>query len=111
MRVLLVLPRKPAQVKDIPGSLTNMQELVGGCIQAVYPFDESVALVCNDEGKLLNLPPNRFLRDPATGIIYDYIAGPFFLCAAPPDSENFVSLSEEQLARYSDYYNHPATMI
>lgn len=27
-----------------------------------HPFDEPVALVCNDEGKLLGLPLNRCLR-------------------------------------------------
>lgn len=39
-----------------------MQEIVGGTIQVLYPFAEPVALVCNDEGKLLGLPLNRALR-------------------------------------------------
>lgn len=77
-----------------------------GVIQAVYPFEEPVALVCNEEGKLLGLPLNRFLLD-EDGLVYDVIAGTFFLCAAPPDSENFESLSEEQLARYKELFRNP----
>ena len=63
---------------------------VGGPIQAIYPFPEPVALICHEEGKLLGLPLNRALRD-KDGEIYDIIAGPFFLCGAPPDCDIFTS--------------------
>ena len=53
-------------------------------------------MICNDEGKLLNLPLNRALRD-EEGEIYDVIAGTFFVCGAPPDSESFTSLTDEQV--------------
>ena len=53
-------------------------------------------MICNDEGKLLGLPLNRALRD-EEGEIYDVIAGSFFVCGAPPDSENFTSLTDEQV--------------
>ena len=111
MRILLVLPGTLPQVIDISGTLESMQSLVGGLIQAVYPFGEPVAVICNDEGKLLNLQPNRFLRTHDTGEIYDYISGPFFLCAAPPNSSNFDNLSDEQITRYTNYYSQPFTMI
>ena len=111
MKILLVLPGAQPQVMDIPSDLKSMQTLVGGLIQAIYPFDEPIAVICNDEGKLMNLPPNRFLRTPDTGEIYDYIAGAFFLCAAPPDNESFESLSDEQITRYANYYSRPAVMI
>ncbi len=63
MRVLVVEPERRPELREINGSLEAMQEIVGGLIQAVYPFDEPVALVCNEEGKLMNLPANRGLRD------------------------------------------------
>ena len=107
MRVLLVEPGKAPRGADIGDGLEAMKTVVGGLIQAVYPFEEPVALVCSDEGKLLGLPPNRALRDPETGIPYDVVAGTFFLCAAPPDSESFGSLSEEQIARYADDFRRP----
>ena len=99
MTVLLVEPNKAPEVKEISGTLDSMQELVGGTIQAIYPFDEPVALICNDEGKLLGMQMNRMLPE-----IGDIICGPFFLCGAPPDSEEFTSLSPEQLNRYADRF-------
>lgn len=45
MRVLLVRPEQEPEVIETDGSLKTMQELVGGTIQAVYPFEEPVALV------------------------------------------------------------------
>lgn len=101
MKILLVEPGKVPRSLEIDPSLKSMQQLVGGPIQAVYPFEEPVALICHEEGKLLGLPLNRALRSPETGAIYDIIAGPFFLCSAPPDSDHFESLTEEQLERYT----------
>ena len=59
MQVVIVEPEKKPVVQNIDDTLTSMQQIVGGTIQAVYPFEEPVALICNDEGKLLNLPLNR----------------------------------------------------
>ena len=59
MQVVVVEPKKKPVVQDIDTGLESMQKIVGGSIQAVYPFDEPVALICNEEGKLLNLPLNR----------------------------------------------------
>lgn len=105
MRVLLVRPEQEPEVIEIDGSLKTMQELVGGTIQAVYPFGEPVALVCNDEGKLQNLPQNRPLIHPETGERYDVVCGPFFLCAAPSDSDHFDSLSPEQIEHFRTLYH------
>ena len=103
MRILLVEPGRVPRPAEIGDSLEDMQTVVGGHIQAVYPFEEPVALICNEEGKCLGLPLNRVLRL-ETGEIYDVIAGTFFLCAAPPDSDRFASLTEEQIARYSERF-------
>ena len=108
MRVLLVEPGKEPRVCELPDTLEAMQKAVGGAIQAVYPFAEPVALICNDEGKLAGLPLNRALYHPDEGTIYDVIAGAFFLCAAPPDSDRFAGLTEEQAARYGAYFRLPS---
>ena len=101
MKILLVEPEKIPRPLEIEPSLKSMQQLVGGPIQAIYPFEEPVALICHEEGKLLGLPLNRTLRSPETGEIYDIIAGSFFLCSAPPDSDHLESLTNEQLERYT----------
>ena len=106
MRVLVVEPERRPEVREINDSLKAMQEIVGGWIQAVYPFEDSVALVCNDEGKLMNLLMNRALRD-EHGQIFDIIFGTFFLCGAPPDSDHFTSLTPEQIERYQKRFHTP----
>ena len=47
MKVLVVRPMELPAVQEIDHTLSAMQKLVGGTIQAVYPFDDPVALVCN----------------------------------------------------------------
>ncbi len=111
MKVLLIEPHKPPYPLEIDGTLAAMKKLVGGTIQAVYPFTDDVALVCNDEGKLLGLPLNRALYHPETGELYDIIAGTFFLCGAPPDADQFTSLTDSQLEKYMQYFHTPETFM
>ena len=106
LRVLLVEPSKHPRTVELPDTLEAMQQAVGGLIQAIYPFEEPVALVCNYEGKLMGLPLNRGLRT-EDRTLYDIVCGTFFLCAAPPDGDSFESLSEEQLVRYEERFHSP----
>ena len=110
MRVLKIEPGKKPEAVEIRHTLEAMQETVGGLIQAIYPFEEPVALVCNDEGKLLSLPPNRALRN-VDGDIYDIICGTMFLCGAPPGYQNFCSLTEEQIKKYTVLFRCPEVFI
>lgn len=110
MQVVIVEPEKKPVVQNIDNTLTSMQQLVGGTIQAVYPFEEPVALICNDEGELLNLPLNRALRD-SNGAIYDIVAGTFFLCAAPVDSDHFEGLTDEQAQTCLERFAMPEQFI
>lgn len=110
MQVVIVEPKKKPVVQNIDDTLASMQQIVGGTIQAVYPFEKPVALICNDEGKLLNLPLNRALRD-SNGAIYDIVAGSFFLCAAPVDSDRFESLTDEQAQTYIERFAMPEQFI
>lgn len=106
MKVLVIEPLKEPYVKDIDGSLESMQQIVGGTIQAIYPFDNpEIALICNDDGKLIGLPLNRALYD-KDGKLFDIIAGTFFVCSAPADSENFESLTDEQIKEYTERFKN-----
>ena len=110
MRVVVVEPKKKPVVQDIDTGLESMQKIVGGLIEAVYPFDEPVALIANEEGKLLNLPLNRALRDDE-GTVYDIISGTFFLCAAPPDSDRFAGLTDQQIKMYMERFDMPEMFL
>ena len=52
MLVLMIEPGKAPRRLELSHSLTEMQKAVGGSIQILYPFEDPVALVCNEEGKL-----------------------------------------------------------
>ena len=110
MTVLLIEPGKTPRHMEIDGSLAGMQQVVGGYIQAIYPFEDPVALICNEEGKLLELPFNRALRD-EDGDIYDIVFGTFFLCSAPPDSDSFKDLSDELIEKYSQQFFYPEMFL
>ena len=102
MKVLVVEPQKPCRVQEIE-SLADMQQLVGGDIEAVYPFQEPVAVVCNADGKLLGLPMNRPLLD-KDYLPYDIIRGTFFIAGL--GQEDFISLTDEQIQRYKSLYDN-----
>lgn len=110
MKVIVVEPQKKPVVQNIDPGLESMQKIVGGSIEAVYPFADPVALICNEEGKLLGLPLNRALRDD-DGEVYDIISGTFFLCAAPPDSEHFESLTDQQVKTYMERFAMPEMFL
>ena len=57
--VLLVEPNKYPKMIEIDDTLEAMQEVVGGDIEEYMPFEDEVAIICNEEGKLIGLPPNR----------------------------------------------------
>ena len=110
MKVIVVEPQKKPVVQNIDPGLEAMQKIVGGSMEAVYPFADPVALICNEEGKLLGLPLNRALRDD-DGEVYDIISGTFFLCAAPPDSDRFESLGDQQMKVYFERFAVPEMFL
>ncbi len=109
MTILKIEPGKSPRTEEIKGDLKSMQNVVGGYIQAIYPFEEPIALICNEEGKLLNLPFNRALT--MEGQVYDIVCGTFFLCSAPSDSDLFESLSDEQVKTYTEHFKSPEMIL
>ena len=86
--------------------LSEMQKLVGGYIEEYMPFEDDVALICNDEGKMNAMPLNRGIYN-EDGQLQDIIAGPFFICYAPIESESFLSLPEELESKYLKKFDKP----
>ena len=104
MRAVVVRPGEPAVAQEIDGSLEGMQRIVNGMIQCIYPYEDNVGLLCNDEGKLLGMEANRALRD-ENGEVYDVISGPFVVVGL--SSDNFQSLTPEQEQQYIEMYKTP----
>lgn len=103
MKVIVVEPMEKPVVKEIGSKLEDMQEVVGGLIEAVYPYDDLVALVCNEEGKINGSPLNRLVYD-QEGKLIDVIAGTFFICGLSKD--NFCGLSDELVEKYLKVFEH-----
>ena len=99
MRVIVCKPDEYAEVVEIEDSLESMQNMVGGLIEEYMPWDDEVAIICNEEGKMNGLPFNRAIRD-ENGGIQDVIAGDFFICYAPIESERFLSMPPELEEKY-----------
>ena len=93
----------------VENTLKALQSYVDGPIQALALTPE-IVIVCNDEGKLMNLPANRGLRDKDRQI-YDIVFGTFFLCGAPADSDHFTSLTPEQIEQYQKLFYTPEMFL
>lgn len=105
IRVVLVEAGCLARPEEIGTELEDLQQAVDGLIETYYPFEEEgVCVVCNDEGKILGMEPNRGIFD-ERGELVDVICGPFFVCGCKgPD---FTSLSDEQVEKYTDMFLEP----
>ena len=91
LNVLYVEPNKLPEKRTIKNTLEDKQKLVNGLIEYTYLRDSNdVAIVCNEEGKILGLPPNR-------DIGHDVICGNFFIVGDDPELGEDRSLTEEQI--------------
>lgn len=106
--VLVVEPEKEPYVKEISSSLSSLQHEVGGYIQAIYPFEEPVAIICDEEAKLKGSALNRALRDDE-GHIYDILAGTFIITGI--GKEDFSSLHPDHIKKFSDLYKTPELFV
>lgn len=101
--VLVVRPMEAPKMEKVEASLDGYYGLIGcSTIQAIYPFDDPVALVCDDEGKLTRKKPNRALK--ADGEVYDVVFGTFFVCGL--GEEDFCSLTDEQAKKYAELFKN-----
>lgn len=108
INVLLINPGEHPKRVEIDGDLKSLQAAVDGYIEVVYPFKDPVAVICNEEGKLRNLPLNRGLRD-ESGQLYDIISGSFLVVGL--GEEDVSSLSPEMMVKYERLFYHPEVFI
>lgn len=99
IKVLLVKPGQYPEEIKVEQTLENLQKLVGGDIEVVYPWKDKACIVCDDEGKLKGSPLNRPLED------YDALAGTFLVCGL--DDCDFCSLTPDQMKYYEEKYHNP----
>ena len=95
LRIVIVEPDKPPYEKEIDHTLEKLQGIVEGDIETTWDegLPEGTLIVCNEEGKLLNLPQNRVRWIGSCPV--DVIYGTFFVVGT--DDEDFISLTDEQV--------------
>lgn len=98
MHILIVETGKHPREAEIDGSLESLQKTVGGYIQAIYPFEDEVAIICDEESKLKSDTQwNRFLPE-----THDIIKGTFFIAGL--GKEDFTDLSPELTEKYKQRF-------
>ena len=103
MKVLIVEPGKRPIKANIPHTLQSLQQTVGGTIQAIYPWDDPVALVCDDEGLLKQREFNRYVAPEVV------IFGTFFICGL--GEEDFADLPDDLMDKYEAMFRKPEILI
>ena len=87
MKAIVIKPGKFAREEVLDLSYSALRSLVGGNIEMTYPFeDEYLAVISNEESKLLDLPPNRAIRS-ANGSVIDIYCGTMVVVALAPEGE------------------------
>ena len=98
MNVLIVEPGKHPRLADIDESLESLQKTVGGYIEAIYPFEDEIAIICDEESKLKSDTEwNRMLPE-----INDVIKGTFIIAGL--GDEDFTDITPELAEKYKQRF-------
>ena len=113
MKAIVIKPGRRACLRDLDLSYHNLRTLVGGYIEMTYPFpDEEIAVISNEEAKLLDLAPNRAIRS-SEGEVIDIYCGTMVVVALAPEGE-YRSLTEEEVNAFCTRlprYKRPRAII
>ena len=101
INVLMVEPHKPPCMVELNNDLNSLQKAVSigadqqGLIELVH-LEDNAYILCNEEGKLIGLEPNRRLGD-------DILCGVFYV-VADDEEGNLASLTQVQQERYAQMF-------
>ena len=104
IKALKIEPGKKPYECTLVNELSELQKAVSigadytGYIE-IIGIDDDVCILCNEEGKLINLEPNRRFYN-------DVICGVFYVVGEDSDG-NLTSLPEKFMKYYSNYFDTP----
>lgn len=102
MKALLIKPEINPKVVDINSNLESLQEMVGGYVEVIYPYSDKVAVLLDEEGRFKGKQSNRTIIADSE-LSYGAVVGDFLVVGI--DGEDFISLSDELLEKYSDRFS------
>lgn len=97
IKVLVVEPNKEPYIKEIESSLESLQYIVGGLIEYIN-LENNVDLICNEEGKINNLPFNRSIGN-------DIIAGTFIIAGVNLRNGETISIAKDKVNKYTKLFS------
>lgn len=111
IKILVIEPNKKPYVKEINNELKAFQSIVDGYIQTIALIKDSI-LVCNEEGKIRDLQPNRILKashicnikDAKDDKCVDSLCGTFFILRLDDECE-LNTISEEQIKYWTEEFS------
>ena len=106
INVLLIEPGKYPKQIEIEDTLEAMQETVGGYIEEYMPFDDEVAIVCNEEGKMNGAELNRAIYTDEKEIL-DINAGKIYIAYAKNETESNQCMPKKLIKKYEDKFRYP----
>lgn len=95
LKVIIIEPEKEPYVKEIDNTLKAEQDIVGGliqCLPTMFTKDDSYDFIINDEGKLIGLPPNRYIYDKQ-----DIAVGNMIVAKVDLSTGEFISIDDTQI--------------
>lgn len=97
-----------AEVVEIENDLASLQKEVGGYIETL-PLVDDITIVCNEEGKINGLKPNR-------GVTWHYrdveiINGDFLIVKTKDEEFDSMDRSEAMKWAYKFYYEHSISEV
>lgn len=81
--VVIKRPGENPEMKRIPNTLKSLQSIVGGLIQ-VFPVASDLLIICNENGRLLDMPYNFSIQKGG------HFVGPVIFCGAK--GEDFLDI-------------------
>ena len=108
MDALLVQPNAYPKKISVGTELENLQAMVDGDIEVTYPFEDEVAIILNESGKINGLPLNRAIYT-EDGDMQDIYAGDFLVVGLTED--DFGSLTSEQMQKFEEQFHQPQMFV
>ena len=101
IKVLKVEPKKLPEVCELKNELEALQKAVSigadytGLIEILY-VNERICILCNEEGKLIGLEPNRRIRN-------DILCGVFYVTGQDREG-NLTSLTDDEIETFKSVF-------
>ena len=109
IKVLKVSPCKAPEVVTLVNELEELQKAVSieadyvGLIE-IIAIDDDICILCNEEGKLIGLPPNRRIG-------HDVICGTFYILGEDSEEGELCSLSDMDIEKYKAIFADTSEVV